>query len=89
MGDPIFLHNVFICLGKFIWGLENYLLTRVQIGLGCSLLDCNKGDLPMDYADASIVCLATDTGMKNVVTFDIKDFAIYKLPKKKGFTIMP
>jgi hypothetical protein len=46
-------------------------------------------DLPMDYADASIVCLATETGMQNVVTFDIKDFTIYKLPKKKGFTIMP
>jgi predicted nucleic acid-binding protein len=46
-------------------------------------------DLPMDFADASIVCLASETGMQNVVTFDIKDFTIYKLPKKKGFTIMP
>ena len=46
-------------------------------------------DLPMDYADASIVCLATETGMQNVVTFDKRDFAIYKLPKKKGFTILP
>jgi predicted nucleic acid-binding protein len=46
-------------------------------------------DLPMDFADATIVCLATDTGMQNIVTFDKKDFAIYKLSKKKGFTIMP
>jgi predicted nucleic acid-binding protein len=46
-------------------------------------------DLPMDYADASIVCLAAETGIQNVVTFDKKDFAIYRLPKKKGFTIMP
>ena len=46
-------------------------------------------DLPMDYADASIVCLATETGMQNVVTFDKRDFTIYKLPKKKGFKIMP
>ena len=46
-------------------------------------------DLPMDYADASIVCLATETDMQNVVTFDKKDFGIYKLPKKKSFTIMP
>jgi len=46
-------------------------------------------DLPMDYADASIVCLATETGMQNVVTFDRKDFAIYRLPKNRGFTIMP
>ena len=46
-------------------------------------------DLPMDFADATIVCLATETGMQNIVTFDKKDFAIYKLPKKKSFTIMP
>jgi len=46
-------------------------------------------DLPMDYADATIVCLATETRMQNVVTFDRKDFAIYKLSKKQSFTIMP
>ena len=46
-------------------------------------------DLPMDFADATIVCLATQTGMQNIATFDKKDFAIYKLPKKKSFTIMP
>jgi len=46
-------------------------------------------DLPMDFADATIVCLATETRIRNVVTFDRKDFAIYKLPKKQSFTIMP
>jgi predicted nucleic acid-binding protein len=46
-------------------------------------------DLPMDFADATIVCLATETGMQNIVTFDKRDFAIYKLPKKKSFIIMP
>ena len=46
-------------------------------------------DLPMDFADATIVCLAMDTGMQKIVTFDRKDFEIYKLPKKKSFLIMP
>ena len=46
-------------------------------------------DLPMDFADATIVCLASETRMQNVVTFDRKDFAIYKLPGKRSFTIMP
>jgi hypothetical protein len=46
-------------------------------------------DLQMDFADATIVCLATETGMHNIATFDKKDFTIYKLPKKKSFTIMP
>jgi len=46
-------------------------------------------DLPMDYADATLVSLATETGIKNIVTLDQKDFAIYKLPRKQKFTIMP
>ena len=46
-------------------------------------------DLPMDYADATIVYLATETRIQNVITFDRKDFAIYKLPKKQSFMIMP
>ena len=46
-------------------------------------------DLPMDFADATIVCLAMQAGMQNIVTLDQKDFGIYKLPKKKSFTIMP
>ena len=46
-------------------------------------------DLPMDFADATIVCLAEETGIQNVVTFDRKYFTIYRLPKKQSFIIVP
>jgi len=46
-------------------------------------------DLPMDFADATIVYLATETRMQNVVTFARKDFTNYRLPKNQSFTIMP
>jgi len=45
-------------------------------------------DLPMDFADATIVCLAIDTGIKNIITFDQKDFNIYRL-KNQPFVITP
>ena len=45
-------------------------------------------DLPMDYADATIVNLAMDTGIQNVITFDQKDFNIYRL-KNQPFVITP
>jgi len=45
--------------------------------------------LPMDFADATIVVLAAETGIRHVVTFDKKNFSIYKLPKKKSFRIAP
>ena len=45
-------------------------------------------DLPMDYADATIVCLAMDSGIHNIITFDEKDFNIYRV-KKQPFVIAP
>ena len=45
-------------------------------------------DLPMDYADATIVCLAMDTGIHDIITFDQKDFNIYRV-KKHPFIISP
>ncbi len=53
------------------------------------LLIKKYSDLPMDYADATIVCLATETGIRNIVTFDKKDFNIYRLQKNKPFIIYP
>ena len=45
-------------------------------------------DLPMDYADATIVCLAIETGINNIITFDKRDFGIYRV-KNKPFYIFP
>ncbi len=44
-------------------------------------------DLPMDFADATLVCLAIDSGIRNIVTFDKTDFSIYGLPGKKRFKL--
>lgn len=52
------------------------------------ILIMKYSNLPMDYADATIVCLAIDTGIQNVITFDKKDFSIYRI-KKQRFVIMP
>ena len=45
-------------------------------------------DLPMDYADATLVCLAADTGIQNIATFDRKDFRIYTLPARRKFNLV-
>jgi len=45
-------------------------------------------DLPMHYADATIVCAAIDTGIYLVATFDKRDFNIYRF-KNRSFAIMP
>ena len=45
-------------------------------------------DLPMDYADSTLVCLAAEAGIRNIATFDRKDFSIYALPAKKKFNLV-
>ena len=46
-------------------------------------------DLPMDFADATLVSAAYDLTINNILTFDKKHFNAYRLHKKKYFTVYP
>ncbi|MDY7033145.1 MAG: PIN domain-containing protein [Thermodesulfobacteriota bacterium] len=45
-------------------------------------------DLPMDFADATIVALAHDLAINRIVTFDKKHFSIYRLFKSQSFQVI-
>jgi uncharacterized protein len=42
-------------------------------------------DQPMDFADASVVLLATRTGVREILTADRRDFAVYRLGGRARF----
>jgi predicted nucleic acid-binding protein len=49
-------------------------------------------DRPMDFADASLVWLAQETGVLEILTIDRADFATYRVPAGKGhkrFRLVP
>lgn len=46
-------------------------------------------DLPMDYADATLVALAEDLGTRLVFTTDRRDFGVYRIRDKGRFEILP
>ena len=46
-------------------------------------------DLPMDYADATIVTLAEELGTDLVLTVDRRDFSVYRIGGKRRFKIKP
>lgn len=46
-------------------------------------------DLPMDFADATLVVLAHDLGIDQVVTFDRRHFSTYRIDKKQSFSVIP
>lgn len=42
-------------------------------------------DQPMDFADASVVLLATRTGLREILTADRRDFAVYRMGSRTRF----
>ena len=46
-------------------------------------------DLPMDYADATLVVLAEELGTNLVFTTDRRDFSVYRIGNRSRFQILP
>lgn len=46
-------------------------------------------DLPMDYADATLVVLAEELGTNLVFTTDRRDFGVYRIKGRRRFEIHP
>ena len=46
-------------------------------------------DLPMDYADATLVVLAEELATHTVFTTDRRDFAVYRIRGRRRFEIVP
>jgi len=47
-----------------------------------------RGKREMDLADASLVWLAAETGLTEILTVDGSDFSRYRLPRGKAFTLL-
>ncbi len=45
-------------------------------------------DLPCDYADATLIALAEQTGIASIATIDQRDFSVYRLRGRKSFKIL-
>jgi predicted nucleic acid-binding protein len=52
------------------------------------LLD-KYADLPMDFADATLVALAEELDCTSVFTIDRTDFSVYRLKGRKPFRLVP
>lgn len=47
-----------------------------------------RGKREMDFADASLYWVAVQTGIREILTVDIADFARYRLPDGKSFEVL-
>lgn len=55
----------------------------------CRELMARYSDIPMDFADATLVTLAEEFGVGRVFTLDRKDFGIYRWRRTRRFEVGP
>ncbi len=55
----------------------------------CRDLMRQYADLPMDYADATLVALAEQLGTNAVFTTDRKDISVYRIKGRRPFEVLP
>jgi predicted nucleic acid-binding protein len=55
---------------------------------GLELMEKYK-DVPMDFADSTLVALAEEMGITEIFTLDVKGFSTYRIYDKKAFRLWP
>jgi predicted nucleic acid-binding protein len=77
------------CLAFFARGGATLVPTNRPTLERCQALLAKYADLPMDYADATLVALAEELGSRLVFTTDRRDFSIYRTAAGASFEIVP
>jgi hypothetical protein len=78
LGLLTFIHRGFVSVYEFTAAdLEHFMVWMAKYR-----------DRPMDFADASLVWLAAETGATDILTIDRADFQTYRLPTGKRFRLL-
>ncbi len=77
------------CLDFFLAG-GALLVPSAEVSLRrCRKLLDEYADLPMDYADSTLVALGEELGTNLVFTTDRRDFSVYRLRGRRHFQVLP
>ena len=55
----------------------------------CAHLMSKYSDVPMDYADATLVAVGETLGIRDVLTLDRRGFSVYRYSSRGSFRILP
>jgi uncharacterized protein len=55
----------------------------------CRDLTERYADVPMDFADATLVAVAEETGIADIFTLDRRGFSAYRVGRDRAFRIVP
>jgi uncharacterized protein len=77
------------CLDFFLSGGAALVASSPSSLRRCKTLLKKYDDLPMDFADATLVVLGEDLGTNLVFTTDHRDFNVYRAKGNRRFQILP
>jgi predicted nucleic acid-binding protein len=77
------------CLDFFLRGGATLFPTGGATLKRCRDLIMKYADLPMDYADATLVALGEELGTNLVFTTDRRDFTVYRTKDGRPFEVVP
>jgi uncharacterized protein len=71
-------------------GVQVYLFEPHRLGAMAGWMKryAEQGKREMDFADASLYWLAVETGIRDILTIDAKDFRRYRLPDGPPFNLL-
>jgi predicted nucleic acid-binding protein len=77
------------CLQLLVAGFATIVATSIPALERASILMAKYADIPMDYADATLVVLAEELNVRDVFTLDKRGFTVYRCARDQAFSIVP
>ena len=77
------------CLDWFLRGAATLVPLTMESLARCRRLMDQYRDVPMDFADATLVTLAEETGIRDVFTLDRRGFRAYRTVSREAFRLWP
>ena len=77
------------CLEFFARGGATLIPQSRDSLLRCQALMSRYEDVPMDFADATLVALAEEVGTRRVFTLDRRGFQAYRVGRRERFVLVP
>ena len=78
-----------VCLDFFLQGGAMLVEMTAERLASCKMLVARYRDIPMDFADATLVSIADELGLATVFTLDRRGFLAYRWRKTRRFEIVP
>jgi len=78
-----------LCLDFFLRGAALLVPIDVRLMARCRELMDRYQDVPMDFADATLVALAEELKIGDIFTLDHRGFSTYRWNRTRRFTISP